>query len=638
MRGIPTTVVFVVRWFTAVVVVACLSGRAQAVEVGGTLAVTRFEFRYAEPAPDLPPLEPVAKVNAYLYELGGIYTAAAGSALGTAVRLDAVPKGRRFDAAGLEAVAAAVVGHFNGLGLQGVWVAFDDIELRGGRVTDLRANAEDPIELVIWTSRVARVRTLARGHRLEAEDAEDSPTHGWLKERSPLREPPGGGAAGSLFRKEPLEEFLRSANRHPGRRVEASVASAGEPGRVMLDYLVTEARPWRVYGQVSNTGTETTGEWRIRTGYQHQQLTNRDDVLQVDLVTTPDFDTNAAFLSYQFPLARPGQWRVRVFGSYGDFVADGLSLQDLRWTGDNWLAGAELSQDWQVWGGWEVEAVAGASYAHYEIDSRIADVGLGSGSSSFLIPYAAVEARKRGDWWSVRGRVRVEHSVDGIPDEDPRTGIAGLGRLGVDPSWTAVRPEVEMRVQLDPFIGSSRTRIHDLTLRGAGRVLLDGGRVVPQEQVLLGGASTVRGYPESAVAGDESLLFTAEYAYHLTAGLEPAPPGELFGRPFRWRPAEVGKPTDWELVLRAFVDTGLRFVNPPTTGASAGPDGEVSLAERDVQLFGGGLGAELSFPPWVSLRCDFGVAFRDLRETAEDADPVAEAGDVRAHVTATFAW
>ena len=58
-----------------------------------------------------------------------------------------------------------------------------------------------------------------------------------------------------------------------------------EESGVELQYLINESRPWRVFGQVSNTGTEQTDEWREHFGFVHHQFTGNDDVLSIDYMT-----------------------------------------------------------------------------------------------------------------------------------------------------------------------------------------------------------------------------------------------------------------------------------------------------------------------------------------------------------------
>ena len=60
-----------------------------------------------------------------------------------------------------------------------------------------------------------------------------------------------------LLHKSVLDRYLFHKGRHPGRRVDASVAAAEEVGGVALDYMVTENQPLTLYFQASNTGTSS---------------------------------------------------------------------------------------------------------------------------------------------------------------------------------------------------------------------------------------------------------------------------------------------------------------------------------------------------------------------------------------------
>ena len=66
--------------------------------------------------------------------------------------------------------------------------------------------------------------------------------------------------------------------RHPGRRLDASIAPAHDPYGIVLDFHITENKPWTVYGNVSNTGTAQTNMWRYRVGAFVSQLTKYTDM------------------------------------------------------------------------------------------------------------------------------------------------------------------------------------------------------------------------------------------------------------------------------------------------------------------------------------------------------------------------
>src|SRR5580765_3957125 len=161
--------------------------------------------------------------------------------------------------------------------------------LRAG--ADLRKETLD-IEVEIFVSDVAKVRTIARcvpfekeaEARMNDDDAPDGRTvkaskHLWTKAKSPVYvdDPKKGG---SLLQKNRLQDYLNRLNRFPGRRVCAAINSTGEPGKIMLDYVIREEKPLTVYFHEANDGTESTGEWRSRVGLQWLQLANLDDILR----------------------------------------------------------------------------------------------------------------------------------------------------------------------------------------------------------------------------------------------------------------------------------------------------------------------------------------------------------------------
>ena len=599
-----------------------LPGLAQTGGGEGTVTIDRLVFRYGREHPALPPIEELSGLklteDAPLVERGD------------------APVARTFTADTLRRVAEGVVTHLNRRGLYGVWVAFDDLAAVEGKLVDRRAAGETIARVVVWASQLAEVRTLARGARIPGDRALNHRKHAWIAARSPLQARSSANPVPSLFERDRLETYLRALSTHPGRRVEASVASAGEPGLIVLDYLVTEARAWQVFSQISNTGTDATGLWRGRLGLQHTQFTNHDDVLSADVLGTPDLSNVAAFMSYRLPLIRPSRLSVRVYGSFGDFAADGQAFENLRFVGDNWMGGAEITYRRDLWRAWELALNLGANYSTYSVATNVGPTSITSGESSFLVPFGNVVLTRASDWWSLVGGIRVEQSVAGVANDDPSRGFGALGRMGATASWTSLRGAVEFRSFLEPLLfraATQRTLAHEVLFKLRGRFLPGGGRLIPQEQDLVGGASSVRGYPESVVSGDEAMTFTAEYAFHVPWSLRSGDAGTLLRRPFAWRPSASLRRPDWDLVLRTFFDYGQRLVEKMPSSTTV--RGEVPLAERDLTLMGAGAGVELAVKQAFSLRCDVGMALLGL---GSGEQRLTRAGDVRAHVAANFFW
>ncbi|MBI2812986.1 MAG: hypothetical protein HYX71_01730 [Opitutae bacterium] len=610
------------------------------------MAVDRFEFSYGLEHPSLPPLDELKTLGVQSTRDGNVFRAPAASGAEN-LALNAIPEGSRFDGEMLRGIAQDVVRWYNRRGLFGVWVAYTDLEASATGLVDNRAADNRAAHLVIWASQIAEVRTLARGKRIKPQFSINNRKHRGILSHSPLRPGETAEQPGSLFNQEVLNDYLHGLSLHPGRRVEASIASAGQPGKVVLDYLVNESKSWQIFSQVNNYGTEATGRFRARLGFQHNQLTNRDDIFNVDAISTPDAKTYGSFVSYRIPVFRPARLLVRVYGSYGDFLANDATLQNLRFAGKNWLGGIELSNQLTLWKEWQLVSILGANYNHYGIQSLLSNNGkdspLVTGFSNFLVPFIGATLSRDAGWWAVSGGVKIDHTVGGLANKDTTTGIPALGRLGADADWTSLRWNLTGSLYLESLFNrsakSGTTQAHELSLRAKGRMLLRGTRLIPHEQEPMGGALSIRGYPESVLSADEFVAATVEYAYHLPRALKPGDPGNFWKWPFKWRPSKAGQNPDWDLVMRAFFDYGYRQVTPVK---SDNPTAETTLAlvDRTLTMAGAGVGFGLIVKQNFTLRCDYGMALTELLDTTRPKEQqlIMAKGNQQFYFVSSFSW
>ena len=610
------------------------------------VAVDRFEFSYGLEHPALPPLEELKGLTVQSTRDGHVFRAPAASGAEN-LTLNAIPAGSRFDADILRGIAQDVVRWYNQRGLFGVWVAYSDLETSATGLVDNRPADNHAARLTIWASQISELRTLARGQRIKQQFSINNSKHRGIIGHSPLRPGENPEQPGSLFNQDVLDDYLYGLSLHPGRRVEASIASAGQPGKVVLDYLVTESKSWQIFSQANNYGTESTGEYRFRLGFQHNQLTNHDDIFNIDAISTPDAKTYGTFLSYRIPILRPARLLLRVFGSYGDFIASDASIENLRFAGNNWLGGLELTNQLTLWRNWQLVSVLGAQYNHYGINSRISNIPLVSGQSDFLVPYLGATLTRNAGWWAVTANLRFDHTLSGIANEDPTTGIPALGRLFADADWTSARWNLSGTVYLDSLFrrdAKFHALAHEATLRVKGRVLLRGERLIPHEQEPMGGALSIRGYPESVISADEFYATTFEYAWHIPRMLKPGEPGKFFRWPFKWRPVQAGQNSDWDLSVRAFFDYGHRAVTPipPDPRIPVDPNNPVitPLVDRNLNMAGFGGGITLLVKQNFSLRADYGVALNELRDDTrpEGQQVVLPKGNSQVYLVTSFSW
>jgi hemolysin activation/secretion protein len=176
-------------------------------------------------------------------------------------------------------------------------------------------------------------------------------------------------------------------------------------------------------------------------------------------------------------------------------------------------------------------------------------------------------------------------------------------------------------------VNPATTLAHEIALSADGQHSF-GHRLIAQENRVVGGMYTVRGYPESIAAGDDVIVGRAEYRLHIASLLSPIElkpdstkrTKDLFGQDFKWaRTDPYGRP-DWDLIARAFFDVG-RTVNSDRL-----------LQEQDHTLMGAGVGLELLLRQNLSLRVDWATALRSLPEEG------VKAGSSRFHVMFTLTF
>lgn len=610
--------------------------------------ISGFELRYAEASKGIPRLPQLPDVLASaVAKLGrqpdGTFSARkdGGEAIDlrvgefvtpTAISFDGGPKSNLNDGGAIAAVTAAIADEFKRRGFIGVFATpivggggidgevdenLNDIRQPAGRTT---------MRLEVFVAPVGEIRSLAAGDRVDISQRLNNPLHDRIRKSSPIK-------PGQFIDKNKLDEQTIWLGRHPGRRVDAGVGPGSGSGDLTLDYMVTEAKPWQVILQLSNTGTKQTNEWRERIGFQHTQLTNNDDILRIDYLTAGFQDAHALVASYEFPFLLE-RMRLRPYATYSKYTASDVgSAQDFR--GESWLVGAEATYNFFQQREWFVDGVAGVRYENI----RTKNTTLGSqGQAGFLIPSIGAKLERYNDKWSTNASLMLEMNVADWGNTPSAQGLAPLGRFAADDDFQILRGNVDQSFFLEPlfmadaFSGKGlkpgqnwqpgMTLAHEIFLSGKFFTTFD-QRLIPNFQDVQGGLFTVRGYPENFVAGDQAIAATGEYRVYVNRllGIDPEP-SRLWGKNFRARPQEPFGATDWGLILRAFIDA-----------ARVEQQGRLPF-ESNTTLVGAGVGIEGQFYRNLNARLDVGFPLKD----ADVNGRTIGSGDVRLHfiITALF--
>ncbi len=540
----------------------------------------------------------------------------------TLAQIGADPTPYLYDSA-LALIAPAVVRRLNSdFGLIGVYAEPDPRQFAvvEGQVVDRRPPDRSTMTIEITTGVLTQVRTIGVGERIKEGEGVDNPIHQRIKDRSPVRADDGSvEQAIDVLRGDLIDDYIYRLNRHPGRRVDVAVGAAGDqPGAVTLDYIVTENRPWFLYFQLANTGTESTDDLRERFGFIHNQLTNSDDTLSLEYMTANFDDIHSFSGSYSRPFFGSERLRWRVYGSWYTYDASEVGLPDANFEGEGSSVGGELT--WNVFQHRDlfIDLVGGLRADRVEVDNQFAGI---EGDEDFVLGYAGATLERNRETSSTFASAMFEYSLVG--GDEPE--IDRLGRLMADEDWAIVRLDAQHSFYLEPIFNSdldeSSGLAHEVALTGRVQASL-GDRLVPNYQQTVGGLYTVRGYPEAIVAGDTTFIASAEYRFHLPRTFSPSPePGELFGNPFRWRPQYAYGPVDWDLIFKGFVDYG-RVLNE-----------DRQSFEEDATLVSVGIGAEFALSRALNFRIDWGIALHEIEDALGDSE--VDEGDSEVHFVLT---
>jgi len=585
-------------------------------EDGPAYPISAFELRYIRDHPNHPPIEmlmvqPIAlgwTNKGYVAPRDGVTPVIVTLAEASARPVET------YYASALQRILESLRDSLVAQGLMGVFAAPDPQQIDISTGKDLRPAGQTTLTITLSTGTVKEIRTLASGERvtpkgpIKPEDRINHPWHEHVRLYSPLQpqdpDAPEGEPRLDLLNKEEMDRYLFFLSRHPGRRVDASLAPGTDPGTVSLDYQVTENKPLVLYAQLSNTGTKSTGYMRYRFGFFHSQLTNNDDILSFDYITSFDDGSNQILASYEAPIQhQDDRWRWRVFGGWSQFTADQVGFFGQDFNGDEWNVGGELLWNFYQKRELFVDAYFGARFENIQTENEVL---LTNGDSNFFIPRIGVRMDKTTEWASTQAFAQLEFWLS--DSDEAELELLGRTDPSTDPpvfqggasQSVYLEPLFNREAWEDPTDPQDSTLVHEIFASVRGQYAFD-ERLIPNAEFVAGGLYTVRGYPESAVAGDSAVIGTLEYRYHLPRAFDINPePGELFGEPFRTAPQYVFGRPDWDLVLKAFLDMGYVWQS------------EKLSFESDEGLVGIGIGMDFIFKRNFNARIDWGFALNEI--------------------------
>ncbi len=621
---------------------------------GPAFEVGQFSLDYREPHPDHPSLAKIFPHSVDLQPTASGYVSPRPGAKTERVTLTGSPQPMaRFHASALATISRSLLREVQRAGLLGVYVLPDVRDIDPQSEEDLREAGNYALRYQVSTGRIKEVRTIAVGDRVKGHWVVDHKFHADIRDESPLQpEIYASQGTSDLLRKDVLEDYLFRLNRHPGRHVEASLASSTEGDGVALDYRVHEPRPWTPYLQVADTGTKRTNPWQSRLGIIHRQLTNRDDILNLEYLNAGFNDLNGINGSYEAPWFGKKRPRWMKTSGFEPSLLRWLDRDKIPWWGSDRLR-------WRVSGGFSRVEIGLGELESFEVTEAITkDWNIGgeliyetwqrrnlfvdsfiggrlrrvdfkntsfnnSGKLDLLTGTLGVKLERINEYSSVLGRFSLElGKADGSKQD-----VINQGRIDADDSWVALHWNIGVSHYLeplfnreaweDPTTAESSTLAHEVALSFRGQYAFD-YRLIPQVSQVIGGQYSVRGFEQGTSVGDSVYIGSIEYRFHLPRALpiRRKPLQVPLIGDFRATPQQVYGRPDWDLVLRSFFDLGYSDRN-----------GGKDVNEFDQFLLSAGLGLEATLLGKLRARVDWARGIAESHSNSAGRNEIDKAGE-----------
>jgi hemolysin activation/secretion protein len=534
---------------------------------------------------------------------------------------------RSFHASALRSISEQIVNYLNSSGVMGVYADVSAQDINGTQ--DLRPPGDTTLRIDIHTAVVTILRTVVSGDRFANQTQKiNNPMVAKIATYSPIQPAnTAGPGTTDVLESQVLNSYVDQLNRQPGRQVAVSISqdkTSTWPDAVDLDYLVHEDKPWRAYFQLSNTGTPQTNIWREQFGFIDNQLLGFDDQFNINYTTAGFTEQNDVNASYNFPLDPLGRLRMHVYGGYNSFSASDIGFGNAQFNGDETTLGGEAILNVFQHNRFFLDLIAGGRYQHIFVDNTL----LGqTGDADFGIPYVGVHA----DHYTPTDQFSLDASVLYYWSGASQAQLNNLGREMPSTNPVVLQGDGLYQFYLEPLLDPSGFQAGTSTLANEIRLSVSGqeafgSRLIAEDEMAVGGLDTVRGYPQSATAGDSVGVESVEYRLHIPHLFPVQPtPGTLFGQTFRYSPQEAYGPTDWDLIAKAFVDAGEVY------------NSDQQSYEVNSTLVGTGLGIELDLKQNMSLLADWGVALTPINAASSTGTAVS-AGSSQFNLSFTVSY
>jgi hemolysin activation/secretion protein len=329
----------------------------------------------------------------------------------------------------------------------------------------------------------------------------------------------------NIFR---LQKDMLRLNQNPDLDVTAVLSPGKEPATTDVVLNVKDSYPYHAGLNFDNLGTRLVGKDRISLALRSTNMTGRADSIAVN--TLKSRSSSGEFLSYAVLLDTYGTRAGIDLTNF--YMKLGREFRDQDITGTTQVATPHVS--WELWLSPDFQGYVDLGMDFKSIKRK--NSGEPVSNDQIRMPYAAFDLAKTDHYlgggqttFSPRLSFSTGHFLGGSSREHPSASRAGTG--GTFFKYDQALNRIQ-KAPLDSFI-SIRSQF------------LAASRTLPSsEQLQLGGANSVRGYPEGEYLADIGAVLNAEWAFR----------GYIFPKEYKLPHAKMSLRDQFQPVI--FLDLG----------------------------------------------------------------------------------
>lgn len=369
-------------------------------------------------------------------------------------------------------------------------------------------------------------------------------------------------------------------------------------GELEMEYRVKTGKRAGFEYALDNYGSERTGEHRHTIkGYMNRILTPADK-LELAATYSENEDDDSLFVKgeYLYPLDEVARNRLRFSGYYSEYNSGDIGVQLFEYKGKSASASAAFERTLWTRDGIYWDLSAGGQYTKAQQDHS--SLGIPVQTVDFRNYFAGTQVSKSqvDRSWVLGGKLE-----GGSTDADD-IELARMGRLYAESDYLIGSLYGAARMYLDSLFGPRNRRAHEFTISASAKTNLQGERLPATYLSVLGGHSTVRGYPVASASGDSLVFGQFDYRLHLNRLGDPVDEAD---QKRNWKPRFEGDIPPLDISIGLFTDIG---------GIS---NYDKLFFESDAELWSAGLGVYGRATRQIHFSLEYARALLDVDASSQ---------------------